>query len=51
MMKFLKKGMQNCDLKEVLDFATNLVKDTKASYTMSDERRVFEQVFYEEIKK
>ncbi|WP_397599820.1 hypothetical protein [Silvanigrella sp.] len=51
MIKFLKKGIQNCDLKEVLEFSTNLVKETKASYTMSDERRVFEQVFYEDIKK
>jgi hypothetical protein len=51
MMKFLKKGIQNCNLQEVLDFSNNLVKETKASYTMSDERRVFEQVFYEDIKK
>jgi hypothetical protein len=51
MIKFLKKGIQNCDLKEVLEFSVNLVKETKASYTMSDERRVFEQVFYEDIKK
>ena len=51
MIKFLKKGIQNCDLKEVLEFSVNLVKETKASYTMSDERRVFDQVFYEDIKK
>lgn len=51
MIKFLKKGIQNCDLKEVLDFANNLVKETKASYTMVDERKVFEQVFYEEKNK
>ena len=51
MMRFLKKGIQNCDIKEVLEFSNNLVKETKASYTMSDERRVFEQVFYEDIKK
>ncbi|APJ04670.1 hypothetical protein [Silvanigrella aquatica] len=50
MMKFLKKGLSNCDLKEILEFSTNLVRDTKASYTMSDERRVFEQVFYEDKK-
>jgi hypothetical protein len=51
MMKFLKQGIQNCNLQDVLDFSNNLVKETKASYTMSDERRVFEQVFYEDIKK
>ncbi|WGL60940.1 hypothetical protein QEJ31_04930 [Pigmentibacter sp. JX0631] len=51
MIKFLKKGIQNCDLKEVLEFANNLVKETKASYTMVDERKVFEQVFYEEKNK
>ncbi len=51
MIKFLKNGIQNCNLQEVLDFSNNLVKETKASYTMSDERRVFEQVFYEDIKK
>lgn len=51
MMRFLKKGIQNCNLQEVLDFSNNLVKETKASYTMSDERRVFEQVFYEDVKK
>lgn len=50
MIKFLQKGIQNCDLKEVLDFANNLVKETKASYTMVDERKVFEQVFYEDKK-
>lgn len=49
-IKFLKKGIQNCDLKEVLDFANNLVKETKASYTMVDERKVFEQVFYDDKK-
>ncbi len=51
MITFLKNGIQNCNLQEVLDFSNNLVKETKASYTMSDERRVFEQVFYEDIKK
>jgi len=51
MMKFLKKGVQNCNLQEVLDFSSQLVKETKASYTMADERRVFEQVFYEDKKK
>ncbi len=49
-IKFLKKGIQNCDIKEVLEFANNLVKETKASYTMVDERKVFEQVFYDEKK-
>ena len=50
-INFIKKGIQNCDLKEVLEFSNNLVKETKASYTMNDERRVFEQVFYEVNKK
>ncbi len=47
LMKFLNKGIQNCDLQEVLEFATKLIKDTRASYTMSEERQVFDQVFYE----
>lgn len=50
-IKFIKKGIQNCDLNEVLAFTTNLVKETRASYTMTDERKVFEQVFYEKGRK
>ena len=51
MMRFLKKGIQNCDIQEILDFANTLVKETNASYTMIDERKVFDQVFFDKNKK
>jgi hypothetical protein len=44
-ISLLKKGLQNCDIQEIRQFATNLVTQTKASYTMMDERAVFDQVF------
>ncbi|MES2615974.1 MAG: hypothetical protein V4591_11240 [Bdellovibrionota bacterium] len=45
MMKFLTKGFQNCTVAEVVEFANDLIEKTKKSYTMNDERKVFDQVF------
>ena len=42
---FLKKGLNNCSIGEVMEFAKKLIEQTKASYTMTDERNVFDQVF------
>jgi hypothetical protein len=47
---FLKKGLQNCSMEEILVFSQKLVKETRQSYTMADERHVFDQIFYE-VKK
>lgn len=51
LMKFLKKGVQNCNIQEIQDFAAKLIKETRASYSMAEERQVFDQVFLHEKKK
>lgn len=44
-VNFLRKGLQNCALEEVKEFANKLVAETRASYSMAEERAVFDQVF------
>ncbi len=44
-VNFIKKGLHNCSTEEVKTFSINLIKNTRASYTMQDERDVFDQVF------
>lgn len=50
-VKFLKKGLNNCSVNEIKEFSENLIKETKDSYTMMDERKVFDQVFINNAKK
>ena len=42
---FLKKGISNCSINDVKKFADDLFFKTKNSYTMREERNIFEQVF------
>jgi hypothetical protein len=51
MMKFITKGLHNCTINEIKEFADELIAKTQASYTMMDERKVFEEVFIKPIVK
>ena len=48
---FLKKGLHNCTYNEVKEFSIDLISKTRSSYTMTEERAVFDQVFIQAEKK
>jgi hypothetical protein len=50
-VSFLKKGIHNCTVNEVKEFANELFQKTQNSYTMSEERDIFDQVFINTGKK